>query len=340
MMLKPRYLFDPRKKSPVFRDALVAWFEENGKDYPWRRTRDPYAVLVSEIMLQQTRLGVVLGKGYFDRFMIRFPEVTVLADADESELLRVWEGLGYYRRARMLQAAARMIVDRHDGIFPKDEAALLALPGLGKYTVGALMSFAFDLPSPIVDGNVMRVLSRIFNDPTPIDSSQGIKNSWHLAGELLDQKRPRLFNSALMELGQQICKVGVPDCQSCPVAQFCKAKEPERLPVKDKKTTITEVAESVVFVINERGEILLAPEQGTRRIGLWRLPEIADDVRSDYHFLAESKYAITRYRVTLRVYRPPGVPRLRGGECWFHRDEAESLPMAAPYRKILRQLFD
>ncbi len=340
MILKPRYRFDPRKKSPAFRDALVAWFDKNGKDYPWRRTRDPYAVLVSEIMLQQTRLSVVMGKGYFDRFMTRFPNIASLANADESELLRVWEGLGYYRRARMLQAAARMVMERHDGQFPNDEAALLALPGLGRYTVGALRSFAFDLSAPIVDGNVMRVFARLFDDETPIDSAQGVKNAWQLASELLDETRPRLFNSALMELGQQICKVGVPDCPTCPVAHFCRSKEPECLPVKDKKTMITEVAESVVFITNERGDILLAQEQGTRRVGLWRLPEIASDQLSGHHLLAESKYAITRYRVRLRVYRPQRIPTLREGEQWCDRDEAQRLPMAAPYRKMLQQLLD
>ena len=143
-----------------------------------------------------------------------------------------------------------------------------------------------------------------------------------------------------MELGQQICKVGVPDCHTCPVALFCRSKEPERLPVKVKKTVITEVAESVIFVVNKRGEILLAPEQGTRRIGLWRLPEISVELLEDHELLAQSTYAITRYRVTMQVFRPASIPKLGENERWFERDDVELLPMAAPYRKILKQLFD
>jgi A/G-specific adenine glycosylase len=320
-----------------FRSALRSWFIQNGKDYPWRRTRDPYAILVSEVMLQQTRLAVVLGKGYYERFMKNFPDVASLASAPEDELLRVWEGLGYYRRSRMLQATARAVMENHAGVFPDDEKDLLALPGIGRYTVGALRSFAFDLPTPLVDGNVMRVFARLFHDPTPVDSTESIKKNWQRAQILLDQEHPRLYNSALMELGQTFCKVGQPDCLSCPVAAFCQSSEPHLLPVKIGKLVTTQVEELSIFARQE-SKVLLAMEQGTRRRGLWRLPEHTSEQITDAVLLYEASYAITRYRVTMRVY-VASEGAAREGEKWVDETELESVPMSAPYRKALRHLL-
>lgn len=336
-VLKPIATKDTIDAAPEFRGALCAWFTQNGKDYPWRRTRDPYAILVSEVMLQQTRLAVVLGKGYYERFMKNYPDVLSLASAPEDELLRVWEGLGYYRRARMLQATARAVMEMHGGVFPHDEKDLLALPGIGRYTVGALRSFAFDLPTPLVDGNVMRVFARLFNDSTPVDSSEGIKRSWQRSEILLDQERPRLYNSALMELGQTFCKVGQPDCLSCPVAAYCQSREPHFLPVKIGKVEITQLEELSIFARKE-SKVLLAMEQGTRRRGLWRLPARAREEVTDTDLLYESTYAITRYRVTMRVHIA-SKKTAREGEQWVEESELESIPMSAPYRKALRHLL-
>ena len=322
----------------AFRASLLAWFRREGRDYPWRRTSDPYAILVSEVMLQQTRLSVVLGKGYYQRFMEKFRRVEDLAAAEEAVLLRVWEGLGYYRRARMLQATAQAVCERHGGKFPREIDELLALPGIGRYTAGALRSFAFDLPSALVDGNVMRVFSRLYDDPTPIDSTAGIKEQWRRAEELLDQEHPRLFNSALMELGQRICKVGVPDCLACPVAAFCRSREPQLLPVKAKSTAITALEERVVFVQNERGEILLRCESGKRRGGLWRLPLRDVEAIADAELLHELSYTITRYRVRLFVYAGDSMAA-REGEMWVSREALEHHPMAAPYRKAMNFLL-
>jgi A/G-specific adenine glycosylase len=318
----------------AFREALVDWFRKDGRDYPWRRTSDPYAILVSEVMLQQTRLGVVLGKGYYARFLSAFPTIQALAEAEEKTLLRVWEGLGYYRRARMLQATAIAIMERHGGRFPCEDKDLLALPGIGRYTAGALRSFAFDLPSPLVDGNVMRVFSRLYDDATPIDSTEGIKRHWQRAEELLDRNHPRLFNSALMELGQRICKVGLPDCLACPVASFCRSRTPELLPVKAKATTITALEEHAVFVRDANGRILLHQEQGKRRGGLWRLPIREKAALVGAKLLHEMSYTITRYRVRLFVYESEEVT-LQEGEFWVALEELEAHPMAAPYRKAL-----
>lgn len=336
-VLKPIATKDPVDAAPEFRNALCTWFSLNGKDYSWRRTQDPYAILVSEVMLQQTRLAVVLGKGYYERFMNKFPDVATLAIAPEDELLRVWEGLGYYRRARMLQATARAVMENHGGVFPDDDKELLALPGIGRYTVGALRSFAFDLPTPLVDGNVMRVFARLFNDSTPVDSPEGIKKNWQRADLLLDHEHPRLYNSALMELGQSFCKVGLPDCLSCPVAAFCQSQEPHLLPVKISKVVITQLEELSIFA-RQKSKVLLAMEQGTRRRGFWRLPARAHDEVTDADLLYESTYAITRYRVTMRVHIACEITA-RKGEQWVEETELESYPMSAPYRKALRHLL-
>jgi A/G-specific adenine glycosylase len=337
-VLKPIASRNLHKDVEAFRAALLAWFREEGRDYPWRRTSDPYAILVSEVMLQQTRLSVVLGKGYYQRFIEKFPRVQDLAAAEEAVLLRVWEGLGYYRRARMLQATAQAVCERHGGKFPCVIDELMALPGIGRYTAGALRSFAFDLPSALVDGNVMRVLARLYDDPTPIDSTPGIKEQWRRAEELLDHEHPRLFNSALMELGQRICKVGVPDCLACPVAVFCRSRDPQLLPVKAKLTMITSLEERVVFIENERGDILLRCESGKRRGGLWRLPLRDAEEIGDAEFLYELSYTITRYRVRLFVYSGKSMDA-RDGEVWVSREALEDHPMAAPYRKAMNFLL-
>ena len=189
--------------------ALERWFTANARDYPWRRTHDPYAILVSEVMLQQTQIPTVLDRGYYSRWMERFPDFASLAAADETEVLSAWEGLGYYRRARNLQKLAKVVTTEHDGTFPRDVTAIRALPGIGPYTAGAIASFAFDEAEPIVDGNVARVLSRVFNDSTPIDSTAGQKALWSRAGSLVKTAgSPRVLNSALMELGQRRGPVG------------------------------------------------------------------------------------------------------------------------------------
>lgn len=339
VVLKPFCNQDLNDQVSAFRAMLLDWFRRCARDYPWRRTRDPYAILVSEVMLQQTRLAVVLGKGYYQRFMDAFPTATALAQAEEQGLLRVWEGLGYYRRARMLQSTAIAVCERHHGRFPTEENELLALPGVGPYTAAALRSFAFDLPSPLVDGNVMRVLSRLYDDVTPIDTSSGIRLCWLRADQLLDREHPRLFNSALMELGQRICKVGVPHCLDCPVSSFCRSHQPENLPVKVKRMAITDVVERAVWVLKDADQLLLHRESGNRRNGLWRLPQRSEDVTRSREILLEMNYGITRYRVRLLVYEGSEIKPEEGDE-WIGLADLESYPMAAPYRKALRSLMD
>jgi A/G-specific adenine glycosylase len=331
---------DDRK---TFRDALVRWFSKHGRDYPWRRTRDPYEILVSEVMLQQTQIATVLGKGYYTRFLEKFPDVVSLAAADDAALLKAWEGLGYYRRVRMLRETARAVIAEHAGVFPSEMRFLMKLPGVGRYTAGALRAFAFELPAVLVDGNVSRVLSRLMDSIEPVDQTSGIKRIWDWAEDLADPKRPRVYHAALMELGQTVCRPGVPDCLRCPVAGFCKARQPEFLPVKARKTAITAVDEHAVWLRDRKGRVLLHHEAGKRRTGLWKLPvrEIAEI--GGLPVIAEHRYTITRYKVSLHVHHgnaPGAVVRDAPGDCWKSPDEARSLAMAAPFRRVLERLLE
>ncbi len=302
----PRVLKPLARRSPIeapdeFRAALRAWFGSCGKDYPWRRTHDPYAVLVSEVMLQQTQIATVLGRGFYARFMDRFPDVATLATAEDEPLLKAWEGLGYYRRARMLRESARAVLSLHGGRFPRNLEALLALPGIGRYTAGALLSFAFDHPAPLVDGNVARVLSRLFDRADPVDSGPMQKWLWETAAGLLDHEHPRVFNSALMELGQTYCRPGVPDCLSCPASAFCRTREPAGLPVKSKRQRIEEIDEHVLLAADQE-RILLSRQGKGRREGMWRLPVREKALMDGLPLVHRRKYGITRYRVSLHVH--------------------------------------
>jgi A/G-specific adenine glycosylase len=341
-VLKPRQKASVMDEKQAFRDALARWFGKHGKDYPWRRTREPYEILVSEVMLQQTQIATVLGKGYYTGFLAAFPDVESLAAAEDAPLLKAWEGLGYYRRARMLRETARAVIADHGGGFPSDLEGLMKLPGIGRYTAGALRAFAFGLPAVLVDGNVSRVLSRLMDSAEPVDDTAGIKRVWGWAGELADAKRPAVYHAAVMELGQQVCRPGVPDCLSCPVAGFCAASTPEDLPVKGRKMAVTAVDEHALWLRDGDGRVLLHHERGKRRTGLWKLPvrEVAEV--KGLPVVAELRYSITRYRVTLRVHdgNPAGVSRApSAGDSWVDPGEIPALAMAAPFRRAVEQLL-
>jgi A/G-specific adenine glycosylase len=320
--------------------ALVQWFRANAREYPWRQTHDPYAVLVSEIMLQQTQISTVLERGFYARWMKRFPDFSTLAAASESDVLSAWQGLGYYRRARNLQRLAQAVVIEHSGEFPRDPAVIRSLPGIGPYTAGAVSSFAFGLAEPIVDGNVARVLSRIDNDATPIDSTAGTRRLWDRARELVrSTDDPRALNSALMELGQTICRPTKPACEVCPVRAFCRATEPESLPVKSTRTEITAITERVFFYRNEVG-VLLEQETGSRRTGLWKLPALPEAHHDQPpSVLLKASYGITRYKVTLWVHAQPGQGKWPETHRYIPLTELAALPMPSPYRKALERLL-
>lgn len=220
-------------------DKLIWWYKKNKRDLPWRNVSDPYKIWLSEIILQQTQ--VIQGLNYYIKFTETFPTVIDLANAPEDKVMHLWQGLGYYSRARNLHAAAKAIKTNYQGKFPNTYDSIKELKGVGDYTAAAVSSFAFNLPHAVVDGNVYRVLSRLFNIYTPINSTQGKKEFQLLADELLNKKQPALHNSAMMEFGALWCKPQNPKCEECPLQAQCLAfqnKTVSQLPVKDKKIKI------------------------------------------------------------------------------------------------------
>ena len=290
---------------------LVGWFERQGRPLPWRKTGDPYAILVSELMLQQTQVSTVLG--YYQRWLERFPTLSDLAQADQSEVLHAWQGLGYYKRAHNLHQCAKIIFADWNEKFPSAVDELMRLPGIGRYTAGAIASFAFDLPAPIVDANIARAVSRLLNLQEPVDQPQGSRIIWDFASRYVRGHRPGLLNSALMELGATICVPRKPRCVSCPVRSFCAATAPESLPRKRDRQKIEKKAEFHFLALKE-GRVLLQQNLGKRWHGLWSLPVLVPTQESgqpfDMHrpFLSFS-YPITRFVVQLNVFlsEPPVV---------------------------------
>ena len=289
-------------------------------------------------MLQQTQVATVVG--YYERWLERFPNVQALADADEAAVLKMWEGLGYYARARNLHRAAKVIVEQHGGEFPTTLEAIRALPGVGPYTAGAVASFAFGVRAPIVDANIARVIARLRHIREPIDSSAGQKLVWQQAEAMLPTRgaAARLHNAALMELGAILCKPGEPPCLVCPVKRWCEAKAPATLPVKRARRATIQVEENCGWIV-QRGRILLETSDGPRSRGLWRLPQLtaAPGRRLPIH---ELQYPFTHHRVQLRVYRaaPPRQP----GENhrWFEIAQVDETAMTAPHRRALTTLLD
>jgi A/G-specific adenine glycosylase len=258
------------------RSALLAWYGRAARDLPWRRTRDPYAVWVSEVMLQQTRVETVVR--YYDRFLARFPTPQALAAAGEDDVMALWSGLGYYRRARLLHSGVREVVARYGGSVPRDPDHRRALPGVGRYTAGAIGSIAFDRAEPIVDGNVARVLSRLFALEAPLGSAASERALWRRAGELVEGQQPGALNQALMELGAVVCVKGKPRCADCPVAGHCQARAQGRTGELPKpRARHPRRALDVVALVATRGRgaqqaIVLARGRGSLFSGLWNLP--------------------------------------------------------------------
>jgi A/G-specific adenine glycosylase len=238
-------------------DKLISWYKRNKRDLPWRDTKNPYNIWLSEIILQQTQ--VIQGTNYYLKFIKQYPLVSDLANAPEDEVMRLWQGLGYYSRARNLHAAAKDILVKHKGKFPNTYEDIKALKGIGDYTAAAIASFAFDLPYAVVDGNVYRVLSRLFNIHTPINSSAGKKEFQLLADELLNKKQPLLHNSAMMEFGALYCKTQNPKCSECVLQAHClsfASKTTSNLPVRTKSLKIKS-RYFHYFIFNYRNEVYI-----------------------------------------------------------------------------------
>jgi len=241
-----------------FSAQIGKWYLKNKRDLPWRHTTNPYHIWLSEIILQQTQ--VAQGLAYYNRFILKYPTVKDLAAAKEDEVLKLWQGLGYYSRARNLLFTANVVVQKHKGLFPANHAQIKELKGIGDYTAAAIASFAFNLPHAVVDGNVYRLLSRLFGIKTPIDSTQGKKIFSELAQNLLNRKNPALHNQAIMEFGSQFCKPTRPDCKHCIFNNKCEAYKngwAEGLPLKTKKTKVKKRYFNYVLIIDQNNNVLL-----------------------------------------------------------------------------------
>lgn len=271
-----------KERMSAFSERLLAWYRIHKRDLPWRRTRDPYAIWVSEVMLQQTRVDTVIP--YWRRFMERFPTAKALAEAPEGEVLKLWEGLGYYSRARNLQAAARELCDRFDGRVPADREAFASLKGVGPYTTGAVLSIAYDMPEPAVDGNVMRVLSRHFRIHEDIAKPAARVRMEKLAKALIPEGAAGDFNQALMELGATVCTPKSPYCLVCPVMEHCAGRlagEEESLPIKTKAKAPRPEHRSVAWIEGEgdlAGRILIRQRPDSGLLArMWELPHVLWD---------------------------------------------------------------
>ena len=314
----------------IFYQELSAWFAAHARDLPWRRTSDPYAIMVSEFMLQQTQVATVIP--YFERWMIRFPTVQSLAEASEQEVLSHWQGLGYYSRARNLHRSSIEIGDH----FPETLAEMKRLPGMGDYTAGAILTFSGNARVPIVDANIARVLARLFNFTEPIDDTSGRAKIWAYAAQLLPQNDAGAFNAALMELGALVC-TPKPKCEECPVNAHCRAFQSgvsADLPKKLAKPAITGKVERALFISNGDLVALVQRTQNPWQ-GLWVFPPMLQE--PDVLEMPEitHRYGITRYRVVLEIYRAKSITtKVR----WFNQMELESLPIPSPYRRVLEAI--
>jgi A/G-specific adenine glycosylase len=313
-----------------FRRSLLAWYDRHRRDLPWRASRDPYCVWLSEIMLQQTRVAAVIE--HYRNFLRRFPTVQKLAAAREASVLAAWSGLGYYRRARMMHAAAKVIVREHGGKFPASEEGLRALPGIGRYTAAAIASIAFDEPVAVVDGNVERVLQR--------QSGKRLAGEelWTWANRLLEAKRPGDFNQAMMELGAVACTPRAPLCLACPLVEMCATRgelAPTGKAARQKKREIH-------YALNYRnrdirdGEVLLVQRAGDASLmpGMWELPELAS-TNGEHRQAFTMRHTITVTDYTVRVWRGSASSREFGK--WIPVERLGKVALTGLARKILRK---
>ncbi|MEM6331811.1 MAG: A/G-specific adenine glycosylase [Planctomycetota bacterium] len=366
----PQHLAIDQPPNPdQWRQALLAWYDQGHRLLPWRPPPgqgpgrvDPYAVLVSEAMLQQTQVATVIP--YFERFMAEFPTVADLAAADEQAVLAMWQGLGYYRRARSLHAAARAIVDRNAGRVPDNADDLLNLPGVGRYTAGAVASIAYDTPAPIVDGNVARVFARLVPITDPIDKPDAQRRLWSLAADYAHGPRPGDANQALMELGATVCTPRTPHCLTCPLRHHCqgvRTTNPESLPVKSPRRQPTAVTHDVLAVRDTDDRYLFTrrPDTGLWA-GMWQLPT-HETARVTPTWLRQTlglpitaprplaalptfDHRTTHRLITFRIRTArlkqetptiaPDAPPIE----WRKLDQLADLPLANPQKKIVAAL--
>ena len=318
-------------RAPAFRQRLLEWYDAHARDLPWRRDRDPYRVWVSEIMLQQTRVAAVIE--HYHEFLRRFPTVQKLAAARQTSVLAAWSGLGYYRRARMLHMAAKIIAREHGGKFPQTAEQWRTLPGIGRYTAAAIASIAFGEPVAVVDGNVERVLQRT--------SGERLSDAklWHSADDLLDRSRPGDFNQAMMELGATVCTPRTPACLTCPAMEFCATRS--EMP-RSGKARLQKKRDIHYGLVRRNGAVFLVqrPHDASLMAGMWELPELKRKlprITTDGNGsspLFEVRHSITVTDFTVRVWA--GSTSLKNGQ-WIAIPKLPKLALTGLARKILRK---
>ena len=349
-----RMLYNPKSMSGEeftpsqlrrFRRELLAWFDESARDLPWRRTSDPYAIWVSEIMLQQTRVNAVLD--HYAQFMARFPNIDALAAVEEPEVLAIWSGLGYYRRARMLHKAAQFVMRELGSSMPKTAADLRALPGVGAYTSAAIASIAFGEAAAVVDGNVERVLMRLMalepaHNGKAGDLQRRVKQA---ADQLLDHERPGDFNQAMMELGATICLPRNPLCLQCPVQKLCRTRG-EHPTAPRKEMSRSAVSYALLRKADRKGavKILLEqrPQEASLMAGMWELPQVENFDANSERLLLQVRHSITvtNYSVSVLHFLPEEERMLakRKTRKWVDREDLTGLPLTGLARKVLKRL--
>lgn len=337
-----------------FKKSLLRWYGKNKRALPWRQDADPYRVLVSELMLQQTQVKTALP--YYEKFLKKFPTAKKLASAPESDVLAAWAGLGYYRRARFLQAAARMAAQ---GGFPKDAEGLRQLPGVGEYTAAAIGSICFGLPLAVVDGNVIRVMARLLALKADAKAPKSLLTIRAEAARLLDAKRPGDFNQGLMELGALVCTPASPDCANCPVSAQCRALaegRPEAYPRLAKAPAAVAVRKAAALV-RQGSRVLSAPRsRGGRMIGFWHFPEL--EIREGDEALAQARrlaglgatvqkshgalgtlnHSVTRYRIRIEAFHFSATGRPKAPWRWVEIEALKKLPLASAEKRLLAML--
>jgi A/G-specific adenine glycosylase len=308
---------------PAFRRALLTWYMRNRRDLPWRRTNDPYRIWLSEIMLQQTRVAVVVER--YEQFLKRFPTIKKLAAARETSVLAEWSGLGYYRRARNLHAAAKAVVRDHAGEFPRTSAELKTLPGIGRYTASAIASIAFGEPIAVVDGNVERVISRLFGS-----TESAVAGVWAIAEQMLCRDNPGDFNQAMMELGATVCLPAEPKCLNCPVRRFCRTQG-RHSPGRAKPR---QIKREIAYALARKADsVLLTQRASTDSLmpAMWELPQVTLRESDEEYFSLKHSITVTNY--TVRVVAPRET--LIG--TWIKNSRLKSFPLTGLTKKVLRR---
>lgn len=359
----------PAGKRAAFRRRILQWYARHARDLPWRRTTDPYRIWVSEVMLQQTQVATV--QKHYVRFVERFPTLNDLAEATQQEVLRYWQGLGYYRRAEQLWRAARVIVDQYGGVFPRSVEAMMSLPGVGRYTAGAVLSLAFDQPVAILEANTQRLYARLLGISQPLQASAVQRQLWAFAESLLPRQGAGRFHQGVMELGSEVCR-RQPLCEQCPVQEFCGAWRgglAAQIPVTAATKNYQDQVDVAVVVVAQGSPTFVLLRRyvpGERWAGLWDFPrfpwadgaptegppEGSDVARrlttlvqvrpEEIHYRCTLRHGVTRFRITLHAYlatllrREPAQPA--SPFQWVPCEELDRLPVPSPTRKLCQLL--